>query len=103
MWEAGYSPLALVKGPWGPSLVGKYASRRFAALPEADIRDMHSYIWTISRAKGSGEYAITHLLAPGAHARLPIVNRIHKVQVPVAFLCEFLSWRTRSSESAHLD
>ncbi len=42
----------------------------------------------ISRAKGSGEYAITHLLAPGAYARMPIVDRINKIKVPVAFLCE---------------
>ena len=31
---------------------------------------------------------IAHILAPGAHARLPIIDRIHKVKVPVTFMCK---------------
>jgi cardiolipin-specific phospholipase len=30
----------------------------------------------ITLAKGSGEYCISHILEPGAHARLPLVDRI---------------------------
>jgi cardiolipin-specific phospholipase len=29
-----------------------------------------------------------HILAPGAYARIPIVDRIAAVKVPVTFLCE---------------
>lgn len=94
-------------GPWGPMMVGRYSSRRFAAQAEEDVRDLHSYIWNTSVMKGSGEFCIStssflvsllsssvvlmpyvaHILAPGAHARLPIIDRIHKVQVPVTFMC----------------
>lgn len=84
--------------------VGKYATRRFASLPEEELRDMNAYLWGITSAKGSGEYCISesrrdlhqrstdcpeaHLLAPGAFARRPIVDRISALKVPVTFVCE---------------
>ena len=86
-------------------LVGRYSARRFAAQAEEDVRDLHSYIYNTSVLKGSGEYCISassflaratrthhaaHILAPGAHARLPIVDRINKLKMPVTFLCELL-------------
>jgi cardiolipin-specific phospholipase len=66
---------------------------------------MNDYILNITLAKGSGEYSIcecfsfllslcsnvrlAHLLAPGAVARMPIVNRISAVKVPVTFVCKY--------------
>lgn len=41
----------------------------------------------ITRAKGSSEYCISHLLAPGAYARMPLVNRVQKLKIPVVFSC----------------
>jgi hypothetical protein len=41
----------------------------------------------ITRAKGSSEYCISHLLAPGAFARMPMVNRVDKLKIPVLFSC----------------
>ena len=48
MWEEGVSPFGLVRklGPVGPMLVAKYSTRRFAALPEEDIADLHEYVWS---------------------------------------------------------
>lgn len=54
----------------------KYSSRRFSVLTPEETRDMHDYIMNITLAKGSGEYCISHILEPGAHARKPIVDRI---------------------------
>lgn len=69
---------------------------------------MHDYITNITLAKGSGEYCIcenlhhtsapgylipfitAHILAPGAHARMPLVDRIAALKVPVTFVCECL-------------
>lgn len=87
-WEKGLSPFSILRGlgPWGPLLVGKYSSRRFASQDPADIRDLHSYIYATSILKGSGEFCISHILAPGAYARMPIVDRIHKLRMPVTFL-----------------
>ncbi|PPQ77713.1 hypothetical protein CVT25_011148 [Psilocybe cyanescens] len=78
LWEEGWSPFQLVRSTfvWGPMLIGKYSSRRFSGLTPEETRDMHDYIMNITLAKGSGEYCISHILEPGAHARLPIVDRI---------------------------
>jgi len=54
----------------------QYSTRRFSTLTPEETRDMHDYIMNITLAKGSGEYCISHILEPGAHARLPMVDRI---------------------------
>ena len=65
---------------------------------------MHDYILNITLAKGSGEYCIceqqsllplltpanvhsAHILAPYAHARMPIADRISVLKKPVTFIC----------------
>lgn len=62
-WERGLSPFSILRGigPWGPLLVGRYSTRRFAAQSEEDVRDLHSYIYNTSVMKGSGEYCICEL------------------------------------------
>ena len=59
-WENGLSPFSILRsiGPWGPLLVGKYSSRRFASQSDEDVRDLHSYIYNTSVMKGSGEFCI---------------------------------------------
>ncbi|OCH95973.1 alpha/beta-hydrolase [Obba rivulosa] len=93
LWEEGWSPFQVVRSTvfWGPMLVGKYSSRRFIGLSEEDTRAMNEYILNITLAKGSGEYCISHLLAPGAHARRPLVDRIAALKIPVTFVCECAS------------
>ncbi|KAJ3856915.1 alpha/beta-hydrolase [Lentinula lateritia] len=96
LWEEGFSPFQVVRtmGVWAPWMVGKYSSRRFSTLSEEETRDMHDYILNITLAKGSGEYCISHILAPGAHARMPLVDRIaalHK-EVPVTFAYGDQDW-----------
>ncbi|KAH0587258.1 hypothetical protein H2248_006062 [Termitomyces sp. 'cryptogamus'] len=88
LWEEGWSPFQVVRSTfvWGPMLIGKYSSRRFMGLSEEDTRDIHDYITNITLAKGSGEYCISHILAPGAHARLPLVDRISALKIPITFV-----------------
>jgi len=90
LWEEGFSPFQVVRSTLflGPMLIGKYSSRRFQGLTEEETRDLHDYIMNITLAKGSGEYCISHLLEPGAYARMPMVDRIAAVKVPVTFVCE---------------
>lgn len=94
LWEEGWSPFQVVRatGIWGPMLVGKYSSRRFIGLGKDDTRAMHEYILNITLMKGSGEYCISHLLAPGAHARRPMVDRIHELKIPVTFVYGDSDW-----------
>ncbi|KAF5370149.1 hypothetical protein D9758_001286 [Tetrapyrgos nigripes] len=94
LWEEGWSPFQVVRSTffWGPMLVGKYSSRRFSGLSEEETREMHDYILNITLAKGSGEYCISHILAPGAHARMPIVDRIASLKIPVTFVYGDHDW-----------
>jgi len=94
LWEEGWSPFQVVRSSlfWGPMLVGKYSSRRFSALSEDETRDMHDYITNITLAKGSGEYCISHILSPGAHARMPLVDRIAALRMPISFIYGEYDW-----------
>jgi len=53
---------------------------------------MHDYIMNITLAKGSGEYCISHILAPGAHARMPLVDRIAALNIPITFVYGDQDW-----------
>ncbi|KAG6832913.1 hypothetical protein H0H92_004797 [Tricholoma furcatifolium] len=119
LWEEGWSPFQVVRSAfvWGPMLIGKYSSRRFMGLSEEDTRDMHDYIMNITLAKGSGEYCIckplstpssrpimtiickAHILAPGAHARLPLVDRISELKIPITFMGIMIGWTPKEDVS----
>ncbi|KAJ7904269.1 Alpha/Beta hydrolase protein [Mycena olivaceomarginata] len=94
LWEEGWSPFQVVRSTflWAPLLIGKYSSRRFSGLSDEETRQMHDYIMHITLAKGSGEYCISHILAPGAHARMPIVDRIAALKIPVTFVYGDHDW-----------
>lgn len=94
LWEEGWSPFQVVRSTffWGPMLIGKYSSRRFSGLTDEDTRDMHDYILNITLAKGSGEYCISHILSPGAHARMPLVDRMAALKIPVTFVYGDHDW-----------
>lgn len=81
LWDANFSPFSLVRmtGPLGPRFVSGWSSRRFNHLPPEEARALHEYTFSIFRQRGSGEYVLPYLLAPGAYARDPVVNKIHRV------------------------
>lgn len=78
LWEANVSPFSLVRwaGPFGPRLVSSWTSRRFGQLPEDESRALHNYAYSLFRQRGSGEYALAYILAPGAFARRPLIWRV---------------------------
>ncbi|KAG8715429.1 hypothetical protein FRC11_004208 [Ceratobasidium sp. 423] len=104
LWEEGWSPFQVVRSAafYGPWLVGKYSGRRFD-LTDEEKRDMHDYIWHITRAKGSGEYSIGHLLAPGAHARMPLVDRINALRMPITFAYGDRDWMDPAGGKASIE
>ncbi|KAJ4353470.1 uncharacterized protein N0V89_005199 [Didymosphaeria variabile] len=82
VWEANViSPFSLVRwsGPLGPRLVSGWTTRRFSHLPEEEAQALHDYSYSIFRQRGSSEYALGYLLAPGAFARNPLIRRIQGV------------------------
>lgn len=81
-WEANVlSPFSFVRwsGPLGPRLVSAWTTRRFSHLPEEEAQALHDYSYSIFRQRGSSEYALGYLLAPGAFARSPLIRRIQAV------------------------
>ncbi|KAI0159645.1 alpha/beta-hydrolase [Xylariaceae sp. FL1272] len=81
LWDANISPFSIVRaaGPLGPRFVSGWTSRRFNHLPEEEKQTLHDYAYSLFRQKGSGEYILAYVLAPGAHARDPVINRIQNV------------------------
>ncbi|KAJ6516143.1 alpha/beta-hydrolase [Mycena sanguinolenta] len=94
LWEEGWSPFAVIRNTyfWAPMLIGKYTSRRFTGLTDEETRDMHDYIMHITLSKGSGEYCVSHIFSPGAHARMPLVDRIAALKIPVTFVYGDHDW-----------
>ena len=81
LWDANVSPFSIIRlaGPLGPRFVSGWTSRRFNHLPPEEKEALHMYSYSLFRQKGSGEYALPYLLAPGAYARSPMINRIQEV------------------------
>ncbi|KAJ9530113.1 hypothetical protein QJQ45_023374 [Haematococcus lacustris] len=97
-WEAGMTPHALVRtlGPWGPGLCEKYVVNRFShhgdTMSSTEINWFKQYFYHSVAAPGSGEYALRHLLAPGAWAHEPLTNRLQELKVPVTFIYGKEDW-----------
>ena len=81
LWDANISPFSLVRwsGPLGPRFVSGWTSRRFSHLPPEEAQALHTYAYTLFKQRGSGEYALAYILAPGAFARSPLIRRIQGV------------------------
>ncbi|KAL2445521.1 putative cardiolipin-specific deacylase 1, mitochondrial [Exophiala dermatitidis] len=81
LWDANVSPFSFVRwsGPLGPRLVSGWTSRRFSHLPREEAVALHDYSYSLFRLRGSGEYALAYILAPGAFARSPLIRRIQGV------------------------
>ena len=78
LWDANISPFSLVRwsGPLGPRFVSGWTSRRFSHLEPEEAQALHTYAYSLFRQRGSGEYALAYILAPGAFARSPLIRRI---------------------------
>ncbi|KAJ5893768.1 cardiolipin-specific deacylase [Penicillium taxi] len=78
LWDQNISPFSLVRwaGPLGPRLVSGWTSRRFSHLPTDEAKALHDYSYSIFSMRGSGEYALAYILAPGAFARSPLIHRV---------------------------
>ncbi|MCJ1250474.1 hypothetical protein MMC30_007702 [Trapelia coarctata] len=81
LWDANISPFSFVRwsGPLGPRFVSGWTSRRFSHLPPEEAQALHMYSYSLFKQRGSGEYALSYILAPGAFARSPLIRRIQGV------------------------
>ncbi|KAK4701609.1 cardiolipin-specific phospholipase, partial [Phenoliferia sp. Uapishka_3] len=68
------------------------ASRRFATFEDDVKQDLFTYLYGISTARGSGEYCLAHLLAPGAYGRWPLLTRLDQLDIPITFIYGDHDW-----------
>jgi len=82
LWSWGYTPQSLVRlmGPAGPSMLRSAMAKRFPAEQPQALEAVSPYLYQITAAKGSGEYALNLLLEPGAWARRPLCERLLPLQ-----------------------
>lgn len=94
LWERHVSPFIFVRhtGPLGPQLVYLWTSNRFSMLPKAQSAALHDYVLGLFTARGSGEYAVTRLLAPGAYARIALIDRVRNLKVPTWWMYGENDW-----------
>ncbi|KAJ1979087.1 hypothetical protein H4R35_001643 [Dimargaris xerosporica] len=92
-WKWQMSPQWLVRyaGPMGPWLVHKY-TERYTFLDKEDQVRLTDYLYHLSSRPGSGEYALTVLTHPFVFAKLPLVDRLHALQVPTLFIYGESDW-----------
>ncbi len=81
LWERGLTPQQLVRfaGPRGERLVCAAVQRRFWTLTPAEHDVLADYIYQISVAPKSAEVSMNTILSPGAFARLPLADRIDRL------------------------
>lgn len=99
LWNSHVSPFVFLKRAsiFGPMLMSQWSYRRFGDLPEEQRHAMHQYAYKIFTAPASGEYAITRLLAPGAVARMPILNRLDEIKCPSMWIYGENDWMNISA------
>lgn len=92
LWKANYTPQWLVRalGPMGRRFVTGYIESRMPYLPPDEARELSDYMYHITVDKGSGEYALNSILAPGAWAREPLHSRLASISMPTYFICTMI-------------
>lgn len=96
-WQRGVTPGSFVRllGPWGPGIVKKYVAGRFESAEAMSAEEgqlFKDYCYQIAAAPGSGEFALRHLLSPGAWAYAPLEERLAELKVPVTFIYGEHDW-----------
>ena len=64
----------------GPKFASGWTKIRFSKLATPEQEALSQYAYQIFRLRGSGEYALAYLLAPGAYARRPLIERVKGLQ-----------------------
>lgn len=94
LWDKKVSPFVLVRktGPLGPMFTSGWTSRRFFSLPEAEQKALQLYSYVMFNARGSGEYALSYLLAVGGLGRWPLAERVHQLKCPSLWVYGDRDW-----------
>jgi cardiolipin-specific phospholipase len=94
IWDRNYTPQWFVRasGPLGSRLTRAYVNRRMAYLPSHERKLLHDYVYQITTAPGSGEYALSAILTAGSYARRPLHDRLPQLTMPTTFIYGDIDW-----------
>lgn len=81
LWEKNCSPFSILRasGPLKLKYISNWTTHRFSHVyfeNRQHFQNIHDYMFRIFNAKGSGEFALTRVLAVGAVAKLPLAERL---------------------------
>ncbi|GMG60204.1 unnamed protein product [Ambrosiozyma monospora] len=86
LWEDNYSPFQMLRcvAPISTKFISRWTLNRFGKInDETELKDIMEYTSRIFLDKGSGEFGLTRLLAPGALAKMPLIKRIpEEIKIP---------------------
>lgn len=94
LWDKKVSPFVIVRktGPLGPMFTSGWSSRRFFRLPQEEQEALQLYSYVMFNAPGSGEYALSYLLAVGGLGRWPLAERVHQLKCPSLWVYGDRDW-----------
>ncbi|KAG7881476.1 hypothetical protein KL937_001099 [Ogataea polymorpha] len=99
LWERNYSPFQILRlfGPFAGKLVSGWTFNRFSHLQDPNILfKINEYAAKTMLARGSGEFALTRILAPGAVAKLPLSERLPgKIKIKSLWLYGDVDWMSK--------
>lgn len=86
-WKINITPADFIRhaGPLSARLLRVYTNYKFKALPAHELKAFEIYLEQINLAKGSGEYALSVLLMPGAWSIRPMWQRLMNLSIPMCF------------------
>ena len=108
-WNAGVTPHGVFRflGPFAEGRAQMYASRRFHegdGLNEAEQSAFAKYLHQTLSARGSAEYALPHVLAPGAWAKQPLLDAMRSLTIPhITFVYGARDWMDWRAGAAAVD
>ena len=96
LWVKNITPAMILRifGPISHKFLGGMLSNRAGSLSPQEEEVMKQYLEQINLLPGSGEYALAHILYPGAWAKYPLCERIHELRIPMAFYYGEKDWVT---------
>eukprot|EP00164_Ancoracysta_twista_P021700 GFYU01039578.1.p1 GENE.GFYU01039578.1~~GFYU01039578.1.p1 ORF type:complete len:228 (-),score=35.69 GFYU01039578.1:321-914(-) len=95
LWSMNITPqqaVRLMGTKRGKNLAFQYVDRRYLGFPDEDKQLFADYIYLITVGKGSGEYAMNTILAPGAFARFPLIGQMPSIECPTSFVFGESDW-----------
>eukprot|EP00172_Hildenbrandia_rubra_P002297 Plantae.Rhodophyta-Hildenbrandia_rubra.ctg3046.p2 GENE.Plantae.Rhodophyta-Hildenbrandia_rubra.ctg3046~~Plantae.Rhodophyta-Hildenbrandia_rubra.ctg3046.p2 ORF type:complete len:342 (-),score=59.59 Plantae.Rhodophyta-Hildenbrandia_rubra.ctg3046:1735-2760(-) len=93
LWEYGWTPQMITRVWWfGWWFAAWIIRQRWGKFDDEVVSGLTRYFYEISRAKASGERALSTILESGAWARSPLCHKLPKVDCSTMFLYGEKDW-----------